>query len=93
MIENRTDELVDLAKVISRKNAESISWLLLTADKGVMKEKEDLRKQFGFQAELREYSNLEVSKLENKTVSHSKPLQMAKVGKVRNDSGKRSNAQ
>lgn len=36
-------------------------------------------------------SNLKVSKLENKTVSQAKPLQMANAGKVRNGSKKRSN--
>jgi hypothetical protein len=35
--------------------------------------------------------NLKVSKLENKTVSQSKPLQMANTGKARNGSEGRSN--
>lgn len=41
MIENITNELVELAKVVSRKNVESVCCLLLTADNPMMEEKED----------------------------------------------------
>ena len=37
----------------SRQSIESVNWLHLTAGNGVMKEKVDLKKLFGFQAEFR----------------------------------------
>lgn len=45
-----------------------------------------------FKQNLEKKIYIKVSRLNNKTVSHFKPLHMAKkVGKIRNDTWKRSN--
>lgn len=53
-IENITGELVDLAKLICKKIVENVTCLLLTADNGMMKEKEDPRKNLDFKQNLEE---------------------------------------
>lgn len=90
VIENITHELVDLARVISRKNGGHISCLLLTADNGMMKEKEDPKKQFGFQAKF--IGDILIQKFQGwkiKLLLIPSLSRWQKVGKVRNDSGKK----
>lgn len=90
MIENITSELVDLAKLICRKNVENVSCLLLTADNGMMKEKEDPKKKFGFQAKFR--GDFLIQKFQGwkiKLFLVPSLSRWQKVGKVRNDSGKK----
>lgn len=90
MIETITNELVDLARVISRKSGERVSCLLLTADNGMMKEKEDPKKQFGFQAKFTE--DFLIQKFQGwkiKLFLIPSLSRWQKVGKVRNDSGKK----